>query len=116
MAVTLLLIIGMGVELLRSSLLWMAASFGFILPITLLLAAFYQGQKALERNVWSPTSLILAFLAGATTEQFGLVSLIVFTGMACFLSATEGKKAPNFCPTCFDVSRLSHCIAGTGNS
>ena len=92
MAVTLLLIIGMGVELLRSSLLWMAASFGFILPITLLLAAFYQGQKALERNVWSPTSLILAFLAGATTEQFGLVSLIVFTGMALFSLGNRGQK------------------------
>lgn len=92
MAAALLLIIGMGVELLRSSLLWMAGSFGFILPVTLLLAAFYQGAKVWEQDKWSPPGLILAFLAGATTEQYGLIALVFFTGMALFRRGEKRQK------------------------
>lgn len=64
------------VEWLNTSILWISAAFNYLFPVCALLAAFWQ----YKRNGNLVVTLILAFLAGATTEQCGLAAFICLVG------------------------------------
>ncbi|MBQ8892822.1 MAG: hypothetical protein IJ043_00255 [Clostridia bacterium] len=63
---------------LRMTLLWISAYFNYIFPLFLLLWAAFLQQKGQKRG------LFLALLAGASTEQCGIMALILLGGLALF--------------------------------
>lgn len=73
------------VQYLRMSLLWIAAYFNYIFPVCMTAAAvlfqrrWYAGTQSRTGHVFG---LIFALLAGASTEQCGIVSLVVVWGYA----------------------------------
>lgn len=73
------------VRYLRMSLLWISAYFNYIFPVCMTAAAalfqqrWYAGRQGRTGHVFG---LIFAVLAGASTEQCGIVSLVVVWGYA----------------------------------
>lgn len=73
------------VQYLRMSLLWISAYFNYIFPVCMTAAAalfqrrHYSGKQGKWEHVFG---LIFAVLAGAGTEQCGIVSLVVVWGYA----------------------------------
>lgn len=80
-AVSVLLLLGLKVDFLNSSLLWMSGSFNFILPVVFVFGAVFFYRSDMEKGRLSVSSAIFAFCAGATTEQFGFYACIALWGM-----------------------------------
>lgn len=80
-----LLTLASDVQYLRMSLLWISAYFNYIFPVLMTCAAalcqrrWYAGRQGKAEHVFG---LIFAILAGAGTEQCGIVSLVVVWGYA----------------------------------
>ncbi len=68
---------------LRMTLLWISAYFNYIFPLCLLLwTAWFQQRNC--RGWRTAIGLSLALLAGASTEQCGIMSLVLLGGYALF--------------------------------
>lgn len=73
------------VQYLRMSLLWISAYFNYVFPVLMTMAAsvlqlrWYEGRQGRWEHV---LGLFLALLAGASTEQCGIVSLVLVWGYA----------------------------------
>jgi len=73
------------VQYLRMTLLWISAYFNYVFPVLMTAAAaccqkrWYDGKQSKAGHVGG---LVLAVLAGASTEQCGIVTLLVLWGFA----------------------------------
>lgn len=87
------------VQYLRMTVLWISAYFNYVFPLCMTcIAAVFQlrhlrGEQAKKGHIWG---LIFAVLAGATTEQAGIMTLVVIWGLA-LLYWIFGKKPLKSC-------------------
>lgn len=79
-ALGIMAVVAMPLDFLNSSLLWISAGFNYLFPIFVLVIVFWLYRKSPEgKGFWIGT-LILSFLAGATTEQSGLAAAVCLGG------------------------------------
>ena len=79
----LLSLLGSEIQYLRMALYWLSAYFNYAFPLLFPLAVLWGAEKARQGTCkkWGFVLLCLcAFLAGASTEQVGLVALVVIVG------------------------------------
>lgn len=97
LGVTIFLLIALPASLLRESFLWMSGAFNYMVPMVFVFAAAAFQRRALDTGKTGFAGVLLAFLAGATTEQFGLFACIVLWGIAIMHSVrTPGPKGKAF--------------------
>lgn len=91
-AIGILAVLALPVEYLNTSILWISAAFNYLFPVAFLLLAFWRYQRDTARKRLHPLTLVLAFLAGATTEQSGVAAVVCLGGwgILCWLR----KKIP----------------------
>ena len=84
-AASMLVFLALPVEYLNQSLCWMSASFNYCFPFLLIFPYFalLAGHSILRRRAILVFACVLAFLAGATTEQCGMIAL--FGGLLIWL-------------------------------
>lgn len=66
-----------GPETMKESLLWVSASYNYMLPVMMLVAGLWCWQRWLRTGPWYAAFwvLLLQFLCGATTEQCGALAV-----------------------------------------
>lgn len=82
------------VEYLRMTLLWISAYFNYIFPVCMTaLAAWYQRRIAAgeEKKRVLIAGAVFAVLAGASTEQCGIMSLVVTWGYVLLITFVDKK-------------------------
>jgi hypothetical protein len=80
------------VEYLRMTLLWISAYFNYVFPVMMLALAGYFQKRRVDGNQTGTGhvfGLIFAVLAGASTEQCGIMSLVVTWGYAILSRAAH---------------------------
>lgn len=95
-ALALLSLLGSEIQYLRMSLYWLSAFFNYAFPLIFPLLAMRMTDRFCEKAPSRPARLALclcALLAGAGTEQCGLVSLILIWGYWLFKRKQAGKDA-----------------------
>lgn len=79
----LLSVLGSEIQYLRMSLYWIAAYFNYAFPLIFPLAVLWGMDRTLENKVSKPGAAglcLCALLAGASTEQCGVISLVLVCG------------------------------------
>ena len=91
-AVGMTVVMALPIQFLNTSLLWISASFNYLFPIFFLMLALWRLQRDTEKRRLHPLTMVLIFLAGATTEQSGLAAIVCLGGWSflCWLR----KKIP----------------------
>lgn len=91
-AIGILAVLALPVEYLNTSILWISAAFNYLFPVAFLLLAFWRCQRDVARKKLHPLTMVLVFLAGATTEQSGVAAVVCLGGwgILCWLR----KKIP----------------------
>ena len=79
-AVGMTVVMALPIQFLNTSLLWISASFNYLFPIFFLMLALWQLQRDTEKRRLHPLTMVLIFLAGATTEQSGLAAIVCLGG------------------------------------
>lgn len=74
-------VLGLTYIYLTSTMLWMAAGFNYIFPFFIISFAYVLFYKSRDNKKFRLPALLMSFLAGATTEQYGIymIGLIVMT-------------------------------------
>lgn len=73
-------VLALPVRYLNTSILWISASFNYLFPITFLMAVLWLYRSDTEKSRLRPLTMLLIFLAGATTEQSGLAAIVCLGG------------------------------------
>ncbi|MBQ5749242.1 MAG: hypothetical protein IIV87_03710 [Oscillospiraceae bacterium] len=95
-ALVILWTLALDVEYLRMTLLWISAYFNYIFPVCMTaLAAWYQRRIAAgeEKKRVLIAGAGFAVLAGASTEQCGIMSLVVTWGYALLITFVDKNHA-----------------------
>ncbi len=108
-ALAMLLVLALPVEYLNQSLCWIAGSFNYCFPVLLLCLFFAVVAAVLRRKqgVALPTlALVLALLAGATTEQVGCCAMLGSAGLILAEIAQQPSSPRKVCICCIPVAAL----------
>ena len=91
-AVGMMVVMALPIQFLNTSLLWISAAFNYLFPIFFLMLVLWRHQRDTEKGRLHPLTMLLIFLAGATTEQSGLAAIVCLGGWSflCYLR----KKIP----------------------
>lgn len=86
-AVGMMAVMALPIQFLNTSLLWISASFNYLFPIFFLMPVLWRLRKDTEKGRLHPLTMVLIFLAGATTEQSGLAAIVCLGGWSflCWL-------------------------------
>lgn len=113
-------VLALPVRYLNTSILWISASFNYLFPITFLMAVLWLYRSDTEKSRLRPLTMLLIFLAGATTEQSGLVAIVCLGGWGSLVLASEKDSVPAGCSAgaalrrgiCLGRVRARHLGAG----
>lgn len=73
---------------LRESVMWLSAGYNYIFPLVLLTGTLLLAHRRETLGVWQA---VLTFLAGATTEQFGVITC-VFLGLYWLIDLIQTRR------------------------
>ena len=85
-------VLALPVSYLNTSILWISAAFNYLFPLCVLLPALWCFRRDTQTGRLRPWTVVLALLAGATTEQNGLAAVVCLGGWG-FLAWLR-KKLP----------------------
>jgi len=92
------------VSILRESYLWISASFNYTLGVLMVVVLIFSYKRYMDTSVLRWYMVVLAFLAGATTEQMGLTALFAIALTTVIFQKQENlelKKSVPFVLPCF---------------
>ncbi|MCM1149236.1 MAG: DUF6056 family protein [Butyricicoccus sp.] len=73
-------VLALPVRYLNTSILWISASFNYLFPIFFLMLVLRRYRSDMEKSRLRALTMLLIFLAGATTEQSGLAAVACLGG------------------------------------
>ena len=90
---SILYFLGLYAEYINTTMMWMAGAFNYIFPLFIIALSYNYLLKKKDEK-FSVLMLILSFICGATTEQYGMyfIGLIVLTTFFDFLKSKKINK------------------------
>ena len=78
-SISLMFVWSLGARYLESTVLWMAGTFNYIFPFLIVAIGYALFLKNKDNAKTSVITIILLFLSGATTEQYGMITIGLIT-------------------------------------
>lgn len=90
-SLSLMLVWSLGARYLESTVLWMSGTFNYIFPFLIVSISYALFAKNKDKSKISVLTIIMLFLSGATTEQYGMITIGLIT-LSLFFDFIDKKK------------------------